>query len=197
MPRSRSSNRRKSSLSKVSQKPKSRAVPATSRFQYSSLNYDEKATQFANYKRLGLLYDANQLGAVKDRVTGFKPRVKGDFAEVKHDSSQLHTLEVEMPEALITVRRVPPGEAKVLSALIAKHGDDYAAMSRDMRINTLQHSEGHLRRRVEKMKLDDADAAAAVAAAEAEGSKAPAPRGKRKLTRDPNPAFKKRSMNFS
>ena len=81
MPRSRTSNRRKSSLGKVSMKPKSRAVPKTSRLQNSSLEYDEKASQFANYQRLGLLYDSNQIGAVRDRVTGFKPRVKGPVAQ--------------------------------------------------------------------------------------------------------------------
>ena len=196
MPRSRTSNRRKSSLGKVSRKPKGREVPKTSSFQHSSLEYDEKATQFANYQRLGLLYDANQIGAVRDRITGFKPRVKGPVAEAS-SSDDRHVLEEEMPPALKTIRRVPPGEVKVLRKLIERYGEDYAAMARDMRLNSLQHTSNHLRNRIFKLRQDDAEEAEAVAAAEREGEPAPAPRGKRKLTRDPNPAFKKRSMNFS
>lgn len=195
MPRSRTSNRRKKSLGKVSVKPRSRAVPKTSRFQNSSLEYDEKASQFANYKRLGLMYDPNQIGAVNDRVTGFKPRVKGPVAEA--GGSEPHVLEREMPEALKTIRRVPPGERKVLLRLIERHGDDYTAMTRDSKLNTLQHTAAHLRHRIGKLRDDDAEEAAAVDAAHAANAPAPAPRTKRKLTRDPNPAFKKRAMNFS
>ena len=103
-----------------------------------------------------------------------------------------------MPEALITIRRVPPGEVKVLRQLIQRHGDDYDAMARDGRINTLQHTSGHLRNRIGKLKLDDEEEAEKIAAAVAAGEPAPEPtRGKRKLTRDPNPAFKKRSTNFN
>ena len=196
MPRSRSSNRRKAGHIKVKQKPKSREVPKTSRFQNSSLEYDEKATQFANYQRLGLLYDANQIGAVRDKITGFKPRVKGSFPEPS-SSSDLHTLEVEMPEALKTVRRVPPGEVKVLRKLIEKHGEDHKAMARDMRLNTLQHTAAHLRARIVKLRLDDEEEAAAIEAAKEADLPVPEARGKRKLTKDPNVAFKKRAMNFS
>jgi hypothetical protein len=196
MPRSRTSNRRKASLGKVSVKPKSRTVPKTSRFQNSSLEYDEKKSQFANYKRLDLLADSNQIGAVRDRVTGFKPRVKGPSAQPT-GSSQPHVLEMEMPEALKTVRRVPPGERKVLLKLIARHGDDHTAMARDAKLNTLQHTAAHLRHRIGKLREDDAEAEEEAVTAAAADLQPPEPRGKRKLTRDPNPAFKKRAMNFS
>lgn len=195
MPRGKTANRRKSTLTKTSRKPKSRAVPKTSALQNSSLDYDEKVSQFANYARLGLLYDANQIGAVKDRITGFKPRVKGAVAEPS--SSAQHPLEEEMPEALKTIRRVPPGEVKVLRSLIERHGENFTAMARDMRLNTLQHTAAHLRHRISKMAEDDKEEAEAMTAAAAAGAPLPAPRGKRKLTRDPNNAFKKRSRNFS
>ena len=81
MPRSQSANRRKKTLPKVRRKPKSKEVSKTSSLHGTSLEYDEKATQFANYQRMGLLYDANQIGAVRDRVTGFKPRVNGPVAQ--------------------------------------------------------------------------------------------------------------------
>ena len=195
MPRSRTTNRRRSTISKVSRKPKSRKVPKTSRFQNSSLEYDEKATQFSNYQRLGLLYDANQLGAVKDRITGFKPRVKGAVAEAA-PSNVKHQLEIEMPEELKTYRAVPAGERSVLLKLLAKHGEDYSAMARDMRINTLQHTAAHLRHRIAKMREEDAEDTAAAEEAAAANEPPPEPRLRRKLTRDPNPAFKKRSKHF-
>ena len=197
MPRSKGTNRRKSTLHKVSVKPRSKKVPPTSALQHSSLDYDEKATQFANYQRLGLLADANQIGAVHDKVTGFKPRVKGPMAAARPSDAQ-HTLEDEMPEALLTIRRVPPGEVKVLRKLIERHGEDYAAMARDGRVNTLQHTGAHLRNRIGKLHKDDEEDQEAVAAAAARGEAAPEPRGKRKMTRDPNPAFtKKRAMHFT
>ena len=209
MGRSRGANRRKSSIPKVSRKNKNvpgvRTVPKTSRFQSSALDYDEKATQFANYERLGLLYDANQIGAVKDRVTGFKPRVKvhQGVATAPSSSSEPHVLETEMPEGLKTIRRVPPGEAKLLRKLIARHADDYSAMARDAMLNTHLHTAAQLRHRIGKLHEDDAEVVVAMAAAAAAGAPAPEPRGKRKLTRDPNPAFNggsrkkgKINMNF-
>ena len=172
------------------------AASSLQRFQHSSLDYEEKKTQYSNYKRLGLLYDANQIGAKRDSVTGFKPRVKGAVAEPSSSGTK-HVLEEEMPEALITIRRVPPGEVKVLRKLLAKYADDYTAMARDMRLNTLQHTAAHLRNRIGKLREDDAEEAEAVAAAEAAGAPAPEPRGKRKLTKKPNNAFAKRSRNFT
>ena len=200
MPRSQTSNRRRSTIAKVSQKPKSRKAPACQRFQHSSLDYEDDDTQFANYKRLGLLADANQIGGVFDRVTGFKPRVKvPGAAEILSapSSSAPHPLEIEMPEALKTIRKVPLGERQVLLKLLEKHGDDYQAMARDMRLNQMQHTAPHLRRRVAKMHEEDAEDAEDAAAAVAQGQEAPPPRLRKKITKDPNPAFKKGSRNFT
>ena len=87
--------------------------------------------------------------------------------------------------------------------MIEKHGEDCAAMARDARLNTLQHTAAHLRHRIGKLHEDDAEEEEAMAAAAAAGAPAPEPRGKRKLTRDPNPAFNggsrkkgKINMNF-
>ena len=195
MPRSRSANRRSSSIKKVSIKPKLNN-PKCSRFQHSALDYDDDKTQFSNYARLGLMADANQIGAIRNQITGFKPRVKvpditgvdTSIGAVAQREGGKHPLELEVPEALKTVRKVPDGERTVLLKLMAKHGDDYAAMARDMRLNSLQHTAAHLRRRIHKMKEEDE---------EDEGEAAQPPAQKRKLTRDPNPAFKKRAMNFN
>ncbi|KAI6862180.1 hypothetical protein KC338_g6311 [Hortaea werneckii] len=42
------------------------------------------------------------------------------------------------------------GERAFVEELVAKHGDDYTAMARDMKINYMQRSEGDLKRRVKK-----------------------------------------------
>ena len=189
----------------MSVKPKGLQCPKSKQFQGSSLEYDEKSTQFANYSRLGLLADANQIGAVKqtttvrNRITGFKPRVKVPTTTVVPEvsSTEAHPLEMEMGEALKTVRKVPPGERTVLLKLRARHGDDFAAMARDMRLNAYQHTAAHLRHRIEKMQEDDAQDAADAAAALEAGQAVPLPRDRRKITKDPNNAFKRRSRNFT
>jgi hypothetical protein len=112
--------------------------------QASALEYDPKQTQFANYKELGLLADANQIGVTRNsrvQVTGFNPRVKGASAAPR-PAEETHPLELEVPEGAVTVRRVPPGEVQVLRKLIERHGDDYAAMARDKH-NTHQASATH------------------------------------------------------
>mmetsp|Transcript_17672 Transcript_17672/g.35601 ORF Transcript_17672/g.35601 Transcript_17672/m.35601 type:complete len:206 (-) Transcript_17672:134-751(-) len=205
MPRSKKTNRRRSTLRTVSTKPKGIAkpigqrVPKSERFQASSLTYDVTATQFANYGRLGLMADANQIGVSHEqtRITGFNPRVKVPAGTAPEPTgSAPHPLEDEVPEGLKTIRKVPDGERQVLLKLQAVHGADYGAMARDMRLNQLQHTAAHIRRRIEKMRREDEEDAAEAAAA---GTPAPSetyPRG-RKKTKDPNPAFKKTSKHFN
>lgn len=208
MPRSQKANRRRSTLAKVKQKPKGigksvgKRVGRSQRFQGSALDYDEKSSQFANYSRLGLMADANQIGAVKETITGFKPRVKvpaavdGAAAE-SASACGVHLLELEVPEGLKTIRQVPAGERHVLLKLQAVHGTDFAAMARDTRLNALQHTAAHLRKRIAKLQSEEAEEAEAMAAAAATGAPAPAPRHRRKATKHPNGAFHKRSMHFN
>ena len=81
MPRSRSRPKQKKTRVKVRAKPVTKkariASDAAAFFDRSSLTYDTSESQFANYARLGLLADANQIGAKRDTILGFKPRVKG------------------------------------------------------------------------------------------------------------------------
>ena len=204
MPRSQTANRRKKTFGKVARKAKNiqgkiRKTPKSERFQNSALTYDEKTTQFANYERLGLMADANQIGANTNKlhVTGFNPRVKGDrIGSAASSSDQPHPLELEVPEGLKTVRKVPDGERKVLLALMAAHGESYSAMARDMRLNALQHTAAHLRRRIAKMLEEDQEDAEAAEAA-ATGSSMPPHRLQPKSTKDPNKAFSKKSMHFN
>ena len=198
MPRSRARPKKHAKATRVKAKPKNLRVPAATYFSttQTALSYDSEKTQFENYGELGLLADSNQIGAVRGSIRGFHPRVKGPCAETAADPDAPHPLELEVPEAAITIRIVPEGECKVLRTLLARHGDDYAAMARDMRINTHQHTAAHLRRRVSKMREQDAEDEATADAAAKAAAPAPEPRFRRKATRDPNPAFKKRSKQF-
>jgi len=202
MPRSRTANRRRKTISKVSRKPKSRATPRCERFQNSALDYNSKISQFANYAQLGLLADANQIGASREHITGFKPRVKAGgtapaAAGAQVGPPQPHPLELEVPEALKVVKKVPLGERQVLLKLEEQYGDDYGAMARDMRLNSLQHTAAHLRRRIQKMHEEDAEEAEEATASVAAGNAPPPPRLRAKVTRNPNPAFRKGSRNFT
>ena len=198
MPRSISRPKRSKTRSTTKSKPKSTSKVLKAHYfsaTGSALEYDSKRSQFHNYSRLGLMADANQIGAMNDTVRGFKPRVKGPCA-APADPAAVHPIELEVGEAAITVRMVPDGECKALRGLLARYKDDYAAMGRDMRINTHQQTAAHLRRRIAKMREQDADDAAALEAATSAGVVQPEPRFRRKLTKHPNPAFKKKSKNF-
>ena len=82
MPRSRSRPKKNSKAPRTkARKNFSNKAPRPSVFNDSKLDYDTSETQFENYKRLGLLADANQIGKERDRIVGFKPRVKGPSAE--------------------------------------------------------------------------------------------------------------------
>lgn len=203
MPRSAKRPKRKATRVTVSAKPKSRAAGAAPGFQSSSLEWEKGGSQFANYARLGLLADANQIGRVKGgakgRTTGFKPRVKDPNATLSGPDgpAEPHQLEIEMPPALKTVRKVPEGERSVLGRLVAVHADDFAAMARDGRLNQMQHTASHLRKRVAKMREEDAEDGAVAAAALASGKAAPPPRLRKKITKDPNPAFRNDSRHFN
>ena len=212
MPRSQKSNRRRSTIVSVKQNQKGIAkqigkrVAPSQRFQASELEYDEKASQFSNYARLGLLADANQIGASKpskQQITGFNPRVKvpkpsaaalAAAAAVVKDGK--HQLELEVPEGLKTIRPVPEGERQVLLKLQAVHGTDYAAMARNIKLNAMQHTAAWLRKRIAKLQSEDDEERAALETAAAAGAPAPPPRHRRKITKDPNPAFKKHNRTF-
>lgn len=213
MPRSQKSNRRRSTITKVKRKQSGmgralgKQVDPSQRFQASSLEYDEKSTQFSNYARLGLMADANQLGAARETITGFNPRVKlpramvaaaaeASAAAAAAHPAGVHPLEAEVPEGLKVIRQVPEGEAKVLLKLEAVHGTDYAAMARDLRLNAMQHTAAWLKKRLAKFHEEEEEEQKVLAAAAEAGKAAPVKRHSHKATKHPNQAFAKRSKHF-
>lgn len=53
-------------------------------------------------------------------------------------------------------RKQSEGEEEWIKRLVGKHGDDYAKMSRDMKMNPMQQSSGDLKRRVKKWRSSQA-----------------------------------------
>jgi nucleolar protein 16 len=47
-------------------------------------------------------------------------------------------------------RKQSEGERAFIEELVKKHGDDYTAMARDMKVNYMQRSEGDLKKRIKK-----------------------------------------------
>jgi nucleolar protein 16 len=201
MPRSRARPKRNAKATKVRVKPRASKVSKPSGFLANSkvLKYDVARSHYQNFEKFGLLADANQIGAVRDSIRGFKPRLKGPSASsgAADPATTHHPLEDEVPEAAITYRQIPEGEHKVLTALMASHGEDYGAMARDMRLNQYQHTAAHLRHRIAKMRTEQEMDAEEAVEAEREGAKPPQKRRVKKVTYDPNPLFKKRSKHFN
>ena len=87
MPRSRARPKRAKSRPKVRQRSKGKKTVLPSENSGAITNsshlskYDVSKSQYENYKDLGLLADANQIGAVRGSIRGFKPRLKGPTAE--------------------------------------------------------------------------------------------------------------------
>ncbi len=92
MPRSRSRPKQKKTRVKVRAKPVTKkariASDAAAFFDRSSLTYDTSESQFANYARLGLLADANQIGAKRATILGFKPRIVPRSAPIWYASAR-------------------------------------------------------------------------------------------------------------
>lgn len=80
----------------------------------------------------------------------------GESFTATHASTQSRTAVVGLLEeeanrpAAKYQRKQPEGEREFIEKLVRKYGDDYTAMSRDIKINYMQRSPADLRRRVKK-----------------------------------------------
>ena len=155
-------------------------VDKSQRFQGSALDYNEKKTKFSNHGAWPLA-DANQIGVVKESITGFKPRVKPPKAKlpaadtVRPSVEETHPLGSMRCEGRKIFARCRRANAKCCK-LQAVHGTNYSAMARDMRLNAMQHTASWLKKRIEKMIGEDEQEAAAATAAIGAGKLPPPPR---------------------
>lgn len=117
----------------------------------------------SNYKNLGLVTDAN---SALERMKRGPAKAKADADEPELREELVFASEEEAEDAEVTDKDLrsamglsrldgPAAPARLttiqraaIGKLIAKHGDDLRAMVMDHKLNTMQHSEGVLRKLV-------------------------------------------------
>lgn len=139
--------KRKSSKAVV---PKTVILPGTD----TKLEWDGKASLINNYKSMGIVANPNVLGArsgtrhLVQLVTLQKPlsadtsEVYGSDDEPDDVKSALHKKRSDGKKA--PLQKLTTMQKVYVSRLILKHGDDYVAMSKDMKLNRMQHAPGAL-----------------------------------------------------
>lgn len=118
-------------------------------------SWDERRTLRGNLARAGLrgvvndMAEVRGVGGARGRGAGKK---KGEGAVVVPE-----TLRRMEAEAAVGEREahgkvyVQPGVKRSLAGMVAKHGDDWEAMARDIKLNYLQWTPRQLQNKVEKM----------------------------------------------
>eukprot|EP00455_Lapot_gusevi_P024081 TRINITY_DN2499_c0_g1_i2.p1 TRINITY_DN2499_c0_g1~~TRINITY_DN2499_c0_g1_i2.p1 ORF type:complete len:155 (-),score=16.85 TRINITY_DN2499_c0_g1_i2:32-496(-) len=109
-------------------------------------NWDPYKTLRENYKALGLQADASKI--VMPRMDEEIPKVepKGLIAE------ELKRIEELPPAEPYEVKSMSVREQSILIKLMNKYGEDYEAMSRDIKINVMQETARQLEKRIALLK---------------------------------------------
>mmetsp|Transcript_5504 Transcript_5504/g.7566 ORF Transcript_5504/g.7566 Transcript_5504/m.7566 type:complete len:171 (+) Transcript_5504:79-591(+) len=141
--------KRRRGIAKAARKQKNRSRFIKPQFTNDVVrdNWDNNASAKENLSKLGIVHDANAHFTEKEKM-----EAKTDVAELFHvpDSDDLKVVDANAK------RRVMSEEIqKYLAALIAKHGDDYTAMSRDIKTNYLQYAVAKLARLCSRFLLLD------------------------------------------
>eukprot|EP00250_Pteridium_aquilinum_P014894 c22268_g1_i1 orf=69-614(+) len=130
-------------------KPKP-ATPLPAKAVLNGAKWDENASLLRNYKALGIVNNPNFLGA----RSSSKETVQSQSLQVPHgaqdmagdDGSDLES--DDLKDALgkkrrdgehAPLKRLTKMQRVYVSRLIMKHHDDYKAMSRDLKLNKMQH----------------------------------------------------------
>ncbi|ETO75026.1 hypothetical protein F444_09341 [Phytophthora nicotianae P1976] len=117
--------------------------------------WDHNLTTRQNYVNLGLQANPNAHAALRESIAD------ADGTLEAADEARLF----EVPDSDFLGERNPrrvanyvsEEEAKYLRKLIAKYGEDYKKMERDVKINNMQWTEQKLRRRCARLALLDAN----------------------------------------
>ncbi|DAZ93520.1 TPA: hypothetical protein N0F65_002446 [Lagenidium giganteum] len=113
--------------------------------------WDHNKTIRQNYEAIGLQADPNSHQALKESIQGAdKALDEPEFFHVP-DSDFLNERNHRRPE-----HHMSEDEISYLRKLIAKHGEDYKAMERDIKVNNMQWTENKLKRRCARLALLDA-----------------------------------------
>lgn len=114
--------------------------------------WDHKLTTRQNYENIGLQVNPNSHKELKQSIEGAEGALDDEpqFFHVP-DSDFLSERNPRRPENYMTEE-----EIKYLRPLIAKHGENYKAMERDIKVNNMQWTENKLKRRCARLALLDA-----------------------------------------
>eukprot|EP00128_Syssomonas_multiformis_P006033 Colp12_sorted_trinity150504_noHs@26363 len=108
--------------------------------------WDKGLTLKQNFEKMGLAFDPN---AGKAKIN--KSAEDEEMEESpKEPTALVKELEEKAAQVVKIVTTPSEGQAKFVQQLIAKHGTDYKAMSRDLKLNTYQHTAKKLKAMCEK-----------------------------------------------
>eukprot|EP00249_Psilotum_nudum_P006262 c19592_g1_i2 orf=438-1025(-) len=116
----------------------------------SSVHWDENSSLLRNYRSVGLVSNANFLGARSStRETVLSESLQSpnegdeagleDSSDVEHDDLRSALGKKRRDGKHRPLLRLTTMQRIYVSRLILKHRDDYQAMSKDMKLNKMQH----------------------------------------------------------
>ncbi|TPX72669.1 hypothetical protein SpCBS45565_g00208 [Spizellomyces sp. 'palustris'] len=82
---------------------------------------------------------------------GLKRRTAPTTGEASAKNAVVEAMEAEVRDIVKLERHASEQEGKVFGDLLRKHGRNYEAMSRDIKLNRYQLSSGQLRKRIERL----------------------------------------------
>jgi nucleolar protein 16 len=117
--------------------------------------WDHNKTTRQNYEKLGLQANPNGHEALRKSIQGAEGSLEASDEARFYEVPDSDFLGERNPKR--AANYVSEEEAKYLRKLIAKHGDDYKKMERDIKTNNMQWTEKKLRRRCARLALLDAN----------------------------------------
>ncbi|KNC72979.1 hypothetical protein SARC_14457, partial [Sphaeroforma arctica JP610] len=112
--------------------------------------WDVTKTVTQNYKKLGLALDLNKTNSIAqhradDHVEFVAQEEYARLRAAQNPTKTISALQDYSKLETKIVTALSDGQQQLAQALIKKHGDDFKAMERDIKLNTHQKSKGQLK----------------------------------------------------
>eukprot|EP00897_Mesotaenium_endlicherianum_P011074 jgi/Mesen1/9996/ME000072S09412 len=115
-----------------------------------SVEWDVKATLAANYRAVGLVLDPNLKGGRQGGkfVEGLQAGQGLEADDSDHEPDDVRAALGKKSKNGLSApeQRLTKMQRVYIGLLILKYGDDYVAMSKDVKVNKMQHSPGAIRK---------------------------------------------------